>query len=141
MQSHPDNPNLSSDLNSRPEDALSENPSAKIQQSQPSEFSTLTFSSFISRIFSASPGRLLVVGLISAGILGTFLVFSQGSHFCFLSYCLDNPIPVASVGNDFLAYSGGTAALILLITMLETPLLPAAGISAGIWFLLHTSLH
>jgi hypothetical protein len=141
MQSRSDNSNLSSDLTAQPENVLSETFPSEIQQPKPSEGSELVFSSSVSRILSASPGKLLIAGLILAGILATFLVFSQGSHFCFLSYCLDNPIPAASVGNEFLSYSGGTAALILLISVLGTPLVPAVGISAGIWFLLRMSLH
>jgi hypothetical protein len=140
MRSLPDNSNISSDLTARPEDTISETVPAKIQQSQSSDVPKIVFSS-ISRIFSAPPSKLIVAGLILAGILATFLVFSQGSHFCFLSYCLDNPIPAVSIGNDFLAFSGGTAALILMTGILGTPLLPALGIASGIWFLLHMYLH
>jgi hypothetical protein len=141
MQSRSDNSNLSSDLTAQPENVLSETFPSEIQQPKPSEGSELVFSSSVSRILSASPGKLLIAGLILAGILATFLVFSQGSHFCFLSYCLDNPVPAVSIGNDFLAFTGGTASLILLSTMLGTPLLPAIGIASGVWFLLHMSLH
>jgi hypothetical protein len=141
MKTQPDSSNLSSDLIAQSEDMLSESYPKKNKQLQRSEDSQPVFYSSLSRIFSGSPRKLIVAGLILAGILTIFFVFSQGSHFCLLSYCLDNPIPPASVGNDFLAFSGGTAALVLLTTLMGTPLLPAIGISAGIWFLFHMSLH
>ncbi|MBD6615426.1 hypothetical protein FNW02_06095 [Komarekiella sp. 'clone 1'] len=141
MQSNPDNSNMFSDLTSQPENALSESFTSKIQQPHSPDIPKLVFFPSLSRIFSGSPGKLIIAGLLLVGILATFFIFSQGSDVCLLSYCLDNPIPAASLGDDFLAFSGGTAALVLLTTLLGTPLLPAVGISAGIWFLLHISLH
>ncbi len=78
--------------------------------------------------------------ICSAGILAiaVFFLFAKETDVCFLSTCNDYSDSLAtdstSIGNDFLAYAGGAASLIVLTTLVGVPLLPAVAISTGVWF-------
>ncbi|MGL5793844.1 MAG: hypothetical protein ACRC06_05435 [Waterburya sp.] len=78
--------------------------------------------------------------ICSAGVLAiaVFFLFAKETDVCFLSTCNDYSDSLAtnstSIGNDFLAYAGGAASLIVLTTLVGVPLLPAVAISTGVWF-------
>ena len=70
--------------------------------------------------------------------LTVFLLFARETDVCLLSTCNDYSDSVAtstSMGNDFIAYAGGAATLLVLTALVGVPLLPAVAISTGVWFL------
>ncbi len=80
----------------------------------------------------------------AAGILALsiFFIFAKGTDVCLAINCTEYSDSVAtgsasstSIGNDFVAYAGGAASLLVLTAVVGVPLLPAVAISTGIWFL------
>ena len=75
--------------------------------------------------------------------LAVCILLSKETDACFFSTCNDYSDSVAtgstsaSIGNDFLAYAGGAASLLVLTTLVGVPVLPAVAISTGVWFLVH----
>ncbi|VEP16633.1 conserved hypothetical protein [Hyella patelloides LEGE 07179] len=80
-------------------------------------------------------------GLICLSVLlglTVFLLFARETDVCLLSTCNDYSDSVATstlMGNDFIAYAGGAATLLVLTALIGVPLLPAVAISTGVWFL------
>lgn len=70
------------------------------------------------------------------------ILLSKENDFCFLSTCNEYNDPSGkrltsiSVGDNFVAYAGGAASLLVLTTLVGIPLLPAVAISTGVWFVL-----
>jgi hypothetical protein len=94
-----------------------------------------------SKIPSFRLSRLILGGLLLLGIVATFFLLTKGSEFCFLSTCNDIQSATQSTeAGDFWAFTGGTAALVVLTTFMGVSLLPALGISTVIWYLMHMSL-
>lgn len=85
--------------------------------------------------------------LITSGVviltLAVCILLSKENDVCFLSTCNEysdstaTDLTSTSVGDDFIAYAGGAATLLVLTTLVGVPLLPAVAISTGIWFLVH----
>ena len=74
--------------------------------------------------------------------LSVFFIFAKGTDVCLAINCTEYSDSVTtssgsstSIGNDFVAYAGGAASLLVLTTLVGVPLLPAVAISTGIWFL------
>lgn len=69
------------------------------------------------------------------------ILLSKENDVCFLSTCNEYSDSTAtgtstSVGDNFIAYAGGAASLLVLTTLVGVPLLPAVAISTGVWFVL-----
>ena len=77
----------------------------------------------------------------TAGVLAlaVFFLFAKETDVCILNACNDYSDSLAtdssSIGNDFLAYAGGAATLVVLTTLVGVPLLPAVAVATGVWFL------
>lgn len=86
--------------------------------------------------------KWLVAGGVVVLTLAVCILLSKETDVCFLSTCNDYKDSLAtdstsaSIGNDFLAYAGGAATLLVLTTLVGIPLLPAVAISTGVWWVM-----
>ena len=83
--------------------------------------------------------RMAIAGGVVILTLTICILLSKENDICFFSTCNEYSDSTAtgltSIGNDFIAYAGGAASLLVLTTLVGVPLLPAVAISTGIWFL------
>lgn len=92
-------------------------------------------------ISSVDSSKLIIIGLFIIGIVATFFLVTRGNDLCILSFCSDVGRHSSTLTNDFWAFAGGTATVIVLTTFLGISLLPAVGIASAVWFFIYSSLH
>ena len=85
--------------------------------------------------------KWLIVSMAIVLTITAFFLFGKETDICFFSTCNEYTDSVgvedaASIGNDFVAYAGGAATLVILTTLVGVPLIPAIIASAGVWFLI-----
>ena len=85
--------------------------------------------------------KWLIVSMAIVLTFTAFFLFGKETDICFFSTCNEYTDSVgvedaASIGNDFVAYAGGAATLVILTTLVGVPLIPAIIASAGVWFLI-----
>lgn len=89
---------------------------------------------------SFRPAQWTVLCIAVVLVFASFFLLAKGNEFCFLSTCNQYSDSVStdsqSIGNDFKAYAGGAATLLVLTTIAGVPLLPAVAASAAVWFLM-----
>lgn len=91
--------------------------------------------------FSLHLNKWVVLGIFGVAMVATFFLLTKGSEFCLFSTCLPPIDSTGSLAMNFWAFAGGTAALVVLTTVLGIPLVPAVAASFGVWFLMQMTLH
>ena len=91
--------------------------------------------------FSLHLNKWVVLGVFAVAMVATFFLLTKGSEFCLFSTCLPPIEPTSSLGMNFWAFAGGTAALVVLTTVFGVSLVPAVAASFGVWFLMQMTLH
>lgn len=139
MQSTPNDASESANLAQKSSNSLSEQTGeSNIAKDVAAEDLKVTL---ISKMPSFRLSRLILGALLLLGIVATFFLLTKGSEFCFLSTCNDiQPAYQSTEAGEFWAFTGGTATLVVLTTLMGVSLLPALGISTVIWYLMHMSL-
>ncbi|MEA5573800.1 hypothetical protein [Calothrix sp. UHCC 0171] len=89
----------------------------------------------------ASSNKVIVGAILLICIIGTLLLINGGNDLCLFSTCGDSRFHTTTFTSDFWSYAGGAATILVLTSFLGMSILPAVGISAGIWLLIYTSLH
>ncbi|NJR16801.1 MAG: hypothetical protein HC785_14545 [Calothrix sp. CSU_2_0] len=84
--------------------------------------------------------KVIVGGILLICIIGTLLLINGGNDLCLFSTCGYSRFHTTFT-SDFWSYAGGAATILVLTSFLGMSILPAVGISAGIWLLMYTSLH
>ena len=87
--------------------------------------------------------KWLIAGGVVALTLAICILLSKENDFCLFSTCnsfsdstaTELSAPTTSIEDDFIAYAGGAATL-LVLTLVGIPLLPAVAISTGIWLVM-----
>ena len=83
--------------------------------------------------------KWIIAGGVVIVTIAVCIIFAKETEVCFFSTCNDYSDPLTTnsltIGNDFLAYAGGAATLVVLTTLVGIPLLPAVALSTGVWFL------
>ena len=84
--------------------------------------------------------KIAIAGGVVILTLAICILLSKENDVCFFSTCNEYSDSTATnltstLGDDFIAYAGGAASLLVLTTLVGVPLLPAVAISTGIWFL------
>lgn len=85
--------------------------------------------------------KWLIVSMAIVLTITAFFLFGKETDICFFSTCNEYTDSVGVedanyIGNDFVAYAGGAATLVVLTTLVGVPLIPAIIASAGVWFLI-----
>ncbi|NJL11044.1 MAG: hypothetical protein HC908_15170 [Calothrix sp. SM1_7_51] len=90
-----------------------------------------------------SSNKLILGAILLICVIGTLVLINGGNDLCLFSTCADSlsPTHTTTLTSDFWSYAGGAATLLVLTSFLGMSILPAVGISAGIWLLIYTSLH
>jgi hypothetical protein len=91
----------------------------------------------------ASSNKVIVGVILLICIIGTLILINGGNDLCLFSTCGDSHAHATNTTftSDFWSYAGGAATVLILTSFLGMSILPAVGISAGIWLLIYTSLH
>ena len=83
--------------------------------------------------------KWIIAGGVVVLTIAVCIFLAKETDVCFMSTCnhySDSTGSETSIGNDFVAYAGGAATLLVLTTLVGIPLLPAVAISTGVWFVL-----
>jgi hypothetical protein len=116
------------------DEIISGNPSEQVLETQP-----------VSVINTQNNNALQLKKWIIAGgvvvlTIAVCIFLAKETDVCFMSTCNhysdSTGSDSTSIGNDFIAYAGGAATLLVLTTLVGIPLLPAVAISTGVWFVL-----
>lgn len=81
-----------------------------------------------------------IAGGVVVLTIAVCIFLAKETDVCFMSTCNhysdSTGSDSTSIGNDFIAYAGGAATLLVLTTLVGIPLLPAVAISTGVWLVM-----
>lgn len=84
--------------------------------------------------------KWIITGGVVVLTIAVCIFLAKETDVCFMSTCNHYNDSVGSdstsIGNDFIAYAGGAATLLVLTTLVGIPLLPAVAISTGVWLVM-----
>ena len=84
--------------------------------------------------------KWIIAGGVVVLTIAVCIFLAKETDVCFMSTCNhysdSTGSDSTSIGNDFIAYAGGAATLLVLTTLVGIPLLPAVAISTGVWLVM-----
>ena len=84
--------------------------------------------------------KWIITGGVVVLTIAVCIFLAKETDVCFMSTCNhysdSTGSDSTSIGNNFIAYAGGAATLLVLTTLVGIPLLPAVAISTGVWLVM-----